>query len=313
MEKEILNSENFLTTFQLVHELFTACQKDVLVKKLFWQSPDLFVSMVRNITYFIKETPHETMTTNRADELEFVVLLIECLTEMFRETELLGSRMTSLNSKKCSVVRDLILAAITCPKLSKTVSVIETSDISEAAETLLSGRCRKKREKKRKSSHDIELENLSRELVKHQVALLHELFIVAYQAMWFPSDDKTLNMSWMIKLVESSSTVHRFLQVFVQQVMEIVINAEESSLNSVDTTLLYRLLSVLKTILQQSLKLRRHIHDFYTEEFRYYIKPHTISDSLCEDCPLTPSTQKLVDDVIGLVTDVPLKNRRPPR
>jgi hypothetical protein len=37
LEKEILNSKNFQTTFQLVHELLTACQKDVLVKKLFWQ------------------------------------------------------------------------------------------------------------------------------------------------------------------------------------------------------------------------------------------------------------------------------------
>ena len=37
MEKEILNSEDFQATFELIHELFTACQKDVLVKKLFWQ------------------------------------------------------------------------------------------------------------------------------------------------------------------------------------------------------------------------------------------------------------------------------------
>ena len=61
---------------------------------------------------------------------------------------------------------------------------------------------------------------------------------------------------------------HRFIQVFIQQVMAIVTNAEDGSVTSDDTTLLYRLLSVLKTILQQSLKLRRHIHDFYTEEFR---------------------------------------------
>ena len=37
MEKEILSSEDFQATFELVHELHTACQKDVLVKKLFWQ------------------------------------------------------------------------------------------------------------------------------------------------------------------------------------------------------------------------------------------------------------------------------------
>ena len=50
--------------------------------------------------------------------------------------------------------------------------------------------------------------------------------------------------------------------------MEIVRKADDSFLTSDDTTLLYRSLSVLKTILQQSLELRRHIHDFYTEEFR---------------------------------------------
>ena len=56
------------------------------------------------------------------------------------------------------MVRDLILASTTCPELSKSSSLIGTPDISEAAEILLTGkhRCRK-REKKEKSSHDIEV------------------------------------------------------------------------------------------------------------------------------------------------------------
>ncbi|XP_028398411.1 uncharacterized protein C12orf56 homolog [Dendronephthya gigantea] len=315
IEKEILNSEDFQATFELVHELHTACQKDVLVKKLFWQSPDLYVFLVKNINDCIKKNHDvdEPMRRNRADELEFVLLLIECLTEMFRETELLASRMIRLKSKKYSVVRDLILASITSPELTKTSSVVETPDISEAAEVLLTGKLRKKKETKEKSSQDTELENISNELVKHQIALLHELFIVAYQAVWFPSDDRTLSISWIIKIVESSTTTKRFLQAYIQQVMEIVKKAEDDYLTSDDTRSLYTLFSVLKTLLQHSIKLRKHIHEYYTEEFRYYIKPHSISNSLPEDCPLTSSTRKLVDDVIDLVTDLPMDNRRPPR
>lgn len=47
LEKEILNSKDFQATFELVHELHTACQKDVFVKKLFWQVRlvDWFVSI----------------------------------------------------------------------------------------------------------------------------------------------------------------------------------------------------------------------------------------------------------------------------
>ena len=45
LEKEILDSEDFQATFELVHELHTASQKDVLVKKLFWQ--------VRLIDWFV--------------------------------------------------------------------------------------------------------------------------------------------------------------------------------------------------------------------------------------------------------------------
>jgi hypothetical protein len=68
------------------------------------------------------------------------------------------SKTTLSSFCRCSVVRDLLLASITCPELSKTSSVIETPDISEAAETLLSGRYRnKEREKKKKSSHDTEV------------------------------------------------------------------------------------------------------------------------------------------------------------
>ena len=48
MEKEILSSEDFQAAVELVHELHTACQKDVLVKKLFWQ--------VRLVHYFFSIT-----------------------------------------------------------------------------------------------------------------------------------------------------------------------------------------------------------------------------------------------------------------
>lgn len=37
MEEEILNCEDYEATFELVHELLTACLRDVVVKKLFWQ------------------------------------------------------------------------------------------------------------------------------------------------------------------------------------------------------------------------------------------------------------------------------------
>lgn len=55
------------------------------------------------------------------------------------------------------MVRDLILASTACPELSKNSSLIETPDLSEAAEILLTGKRRRKKEKKEKSSHDIEV------------------------------------------------------------------------------------------------------------------------------------------------------------
>ena len=44
--------------------------------------------------------------------------------------------------------------------------------------------------------------------------------------------------------------------------------AETGDLSTENTTLLYRLFSVIKTLLKQSSKLRKHIQEYYTEEFR---------------------------------------------
>ena len=59
--------------------------------------------------------------------------------------------------RRYSIVHDLIISCITCPELNKTASVIESPDISEAAEILLTGMHRKKKDKTRKSLHDIEV------------------------------------------------------------------------------------------------------------------------------------------------------------
>ena len=44
--------------------------------------------------------------------------------------------------------------------------------------------------------------------------------------------------------------------------------ADMDELSSEDTTLFYRLFSVMKTLLKESTKLRGHIQEYYTEEFR---------------------------------------------
>ena len=51
--------------------------------------------------------------------------------------------------------------------------------------------------------------------------------------------------------------------------MGLIEMAETGFLSPDNTTVLYRLFSVLKIMLQQSTRLREHIQEYYTEEFRY--------------------------------------------
>ncbi|XP_046840038.1 uncharacterized protein C12orf56-like [Xenia sp. Carnegie-2017] len=304
LEKEILTENDFQVTFELVDELLTACRKHLLIKKLFWQSPDIIVYFVEKIKNYIHQDSTKVEKENRADELEFAALLVECLVEMCRETDLLSSRMSRLKTKKCSIVYDLISTSVAL-FAHKRKSIYAENMYHSEAQTLLYVGSRDRRDEMLKSADEFELNQLYGELVQQQVALLHEVLLMANQNSWISREDKILSTSLILKSIESSPRIYDFLEAFMKQLMAIVRKVENGVLTTGHSIFLYRFLSVLKTLLQQSETIRQYICDYYTEEFRYYIKPHSISESLSQDWPLTLSTRRLMNEVCRLVT-IPL-------
>ena len=84
----------------------------ILIFKFYFQKTDVFLFLIRQLQLYlpipkdILSSKYETAKGERADQLEFVNLVLETLALSFRETEILPSRLQCLK---------VILLICTCP------------------------------------------------------------------------------------------------------------------------------------------------------------------------------------------------------
>jgi len=139
LKTEILQSHVMEKTFVLIQELLTAAEKSFNLKKYFWKSPDLFLFMVEQLQQYMPQCSRSSRKkgSNREDELDFVVVLLQTFVCMFRETDILSTRLRVIKDNKGRAVRDLLKTIIIHPLT--TVSSVGVPSISPAAQLLLSG------------------------------------------------------------------------------------------------------------------------------------------------------------------------------
>ncbi|KAK3700689.1 hypothetical protein QZH41_015640, partial [Actinostola sp. cb2023] len=196
LKTEILHSHRMEKTFVLINELLTAAQKSFSLKKLFWKSSELFQFIVDQVQLYLPHSPSRSSKrkgNNRADEFDFVVVLLECLVCMFRETEILSSRLNVLKTNKGKAVKDLLQSILSTPTISRR----SEPKISPAAQLLLMG-----------ASDDVskredETNQLVNEITDCSTAMLYEIVAAVHQALNFPVESNTLNICWLVKILDS--------------------------------------------------------------------------------------------------------------
>ncbi|XP_031571203.1 uncharacterized protein C12orf56-like [Actinia tenebrosa] len=271
LKTEILQSHRMEKTFVLINELLTGAQKSFSLKKFFWKSSELFQFIVVQVKLYLPNSPSipsRRKGNNRSDEFDFVVVLLECLICMFRETEILPSRLNVLKTNKGQSLVDLLESIMATPTLSRPKS--EPPKISPAAQLLLMG-----------TSQDSVLSRREDEFSK---------------AIIFPVEGNALNICWLVSLMDSNSSTETFVERMMERQLNII-STRRKHLSPKHAVLLYQQLYILQNIMDYSENMAASIPRSYAEEFRYYIKKPIIHKKLSSRYPLTPPILKLLDKV----------------
>lgn len=298
LKQEILQSHIMEKSFVLIQELFTAAEKSFNLKKYFWKSPDLFLFMVGQLQRYMPQSSNRSSRkkgSNREDELDYVVVLLQTFVCLFRETDILSTRLMVIKANKGQAIKDLLRTTVIHPLTTAQKAAAAT--ISPAAQLLLSGA---DRGMFIVGGGDEETDKLLKEILDSATSLLFELICVVHQANCFSVEDNVLNIFWLMKIVESQEQT----KAFVERVMERLTSLVSSSgkhLSPADAVLLYRQLYVLKNFLEYGTVVANQIRVGYAEEFRYYIRKPIVKKKLSSEFPLTSPTIELLEKVTDYV------------
>ncbi|KAK3604342.1 hypothetical protein CHS0354_000339 [Potamilus streckersoni] len=293
LKRELLIPSNTMEkTFELLNELRTATEKNFALKKLFWKSPDIFNFFLRQLQKYLPKSKvnvnSDSGRKERADELEFVILVIEIICLMFRESEIIVERNTTLKAERGKSALDLLMVLTCVPEIPKRHS------ISGAGVT--------KTDEFRVES-DTEIEKLMSEFRKNSIHVVSELFLMAKQANWSNSEDSFFNLSWMVKTMEEIKSTEKYVDEVIKMMLKMISPKADSILSPEDTVLLYQQFFVLQIFFQHSPKIRSFICANYLEEFRYYVRGPAISQRISPSYPICASTLTIIEQVMTKVME----------
>ncbi|XP_012943380.1 uncharacterized protein C12orf56 [Aplysia californica] len=279
------------TQFSLVDELLTAVQANFMLKKLFWRNPDVFSFMILQLQKFLPGSSAPLSTeegkAQRADELEFVILLLSTINVMFRESETLPSRMQTLRLESGKMVTELLKILMCQPDipyrpltLTKHWSAPFAGSKQGASEKNL----------------DEELSRLKTEYIRTAIASMFELFLVAKQAS---SDEmEILTITGMTTLFKEEKTAEKFVDRLLAQIMELVSLSRFDQLTPAHAIQVFQMFSLLLVFLEQNKAVVTHVRNHYYEEFKYFIQAPAVSRKLPVQYPITATAVSVIDQVV---------------
>lgn len=295
---ELLTPRNSMETiFNLTRELKTAAEKDFFLKKLFWKNETLFSFFVAQLQMYLPRSrlSLEADTAGRmrrADELELVILITQTLELMFRETEIFPARLKVLAAHSGRLAAQLA-AALTCqPELPPRYQLPST----KAARLLVQTKADELH-----WSADEELQELCDEYVRHATAVVFELVLIAQQSYWGTDEGSFLNVGWMVRALERHDASRYFTEKLIHQSLSLMQPSRGIVLSPLEAVLVFQQFTVLQTLINHSKHFAAHVRSRYREEFKYYIRTHTLAEKLPQLYPISHRALQLMGDVIARV------------
>jgi hypothetical protein len=281
LKSDLFGSEhgNLTDLFRLVQELRDGTERNFVLKKFFWKSSELFVFLVRQLQRCLPHSDKSLVTECRADQLEFVLLIIETISLMLRESEIFPRRMPSLKHGGGKILH-LLISMLLC----------QPSGVDEL-------------------TRDDQI--LLDEFTARCTALLYELMVVAQQVSWADVSDSFFNVVWIVDIVEllDAAELKSYLERIIRQVFcllsctsqkpfELTTLRQETELEPDEAILVYQQFYVLDILTSYSETMLNIIQETFYEEFKFYIQLPIVEKKLPLRYALRHVILKLITSVV---------------
>ena len=251
---EIHNATELTTKFAVCKELIYAAQQYTHVYNLFWKDISILNKFLFELKCYLLLEHTSGVHNNRADEMEFVILLVTGIKHCMIVPCAIQTRANLLNSNK-SLLKSIILIALTEPLSSPDMSRQGTMDFKQ----------------------------LTIEYYRESISLLTILFDISTQSSWILSTPLSLTNKLIASLIESNIKI--FFIVFnsvLNYFISLLVNDEQiSSLNI--ALQLYTFLKLIQYLHSSSRILWKQLSKSFSEEFRYYFNSSLLVSKLKPD------------------------------
>uniref|UniRef100_A0A4X2MCQ1 Chromosome 12 open reading frame 56 n=1 Tax=Vombatus ursinus TaxID=29139 RepID=A0A4X2MCQ1_VOMUR len=288
LKSELFLKDNTLGRIAcLLAELKVAAQRNFIFRKLFWKTSDLYYFLVSKLHEYLPKPQDPKALQNksqRADQLEACIQILQTLVLMFRETETELSRLNTLAAKKGTLIT-LLIILISEPEIPKSCPVFGIQFVTDSSLVEM--------------SFDAELQRLMLEYTNTATALLYEILLVSLQGD-LGLGSRKFAISWIMSLLQSFPPTISFVASIVKQVMKGLLMSLPL-LSPGQAVLLYQQFYIIKSCLQHSSILAEYIRNNHKEEFRYFVHMPALEKRLPLCYPITQTTTKLIHEVLDLV------------
>ncbi|ELT94906.1 hypothetical protein CAPTEDRAFT_101660 [Capitella teleta] len=292
LKKEILDAgDDMEKTFSVVSELRDGVERKFRLKKLFWKTPELFDYLIKQLLHYLPESSNPQATINddeakklRADELDLAILLAEAIAVMFRETEIVPTRITSLNSGAGSVVGKLLFAMTTQPKVPQKGNRNEEVVLVGCLFIFF---------------YILQLAKLVQEFTNTATSVLFELILIAQQVR----SDLNILISITFQLIRSP--LFNYVERMVAHIMRLLSPSQFDELPPLSVVLVFQQFTVLQCFMEYSPNITKFVRKHFYEEFKYYIQTPILKKKIPSRYPLTPYIFRLIETVVSEVLQKP--------
>ena len=244
IKQELAKAQKLTDKFSICRELIYAAHQYTHIYNLFWKHSGIISKFLVELRLYL--TPQDTLcsTNNRADELEFAILLMTGIKNSLSYPGSIEVRVKALNTH-ISIVTSLIQIALTEPWRPEGLS-------KQAL---------------------VEFDQLRTEYFRESFIVLTHLYEISVQSSWILNKFRSITPHVIACLIESNSQAFFFTFSALLHSFISMLSDEQYSLNSTAILAIYSFLKLIEFIHSSSQTVWMQILKTHSEELRDYFNP----------------------------------------
>ena len=256
IKTELMNAKELTKKFSICKELIHAAQQYTHIYTLFWKDISVLSRFLTELQQYLIQDLAPTVPNNRADEMEFVILLMTGIKHFMNYPCTIQLRATVLNSN-ISLLKSMIQLSLADP--------FRPDSLGKQAVT--------------------EFNQLRIEYFRESISLLTSLTEISIHSSWILNKPISLTTQLIATTIESN--IKPFFIAFNSVLNSFISQLGDVNILNLDSLLfLYTFLKLVEFLHSSSRAIWGQIIKSFSEELRYYFSPSLLSSRINSDRPV---------------------------